>query len=56
MKIQHILKNKQLILDGAMGTMLPRVSGQTEEEKVRKIHGMDGDGKAAGTLPRGCRL
>ena len=35
MKLSNILKNKQLILDGAMGTMLPRVSGETEEDKVR---------------------
>ena len=39
MKLSNILKNKQLILDGAMGTMLPKVEG-TEEEKVRKIHKM----------------
>ena len=38
MKISDILKNKQLILDGAMGTMLPKVSGETEEDKVRQIH------------------
>ncbi len=40
MKISSILKQKQLILDGAMGTMLPKVSGDTEEEKVRQIHKM----------------
>ena len=39
MSISTILKQKQLILDGAMGTMLPKVEG-TEEEKVRKIHKM----------------
>ena len=38
MKLSNILKNKQLILDGAMGTMLPKVSGETEEDKVRQIH------------------
>ena len=39
MSISIILKQKQLILDGAMGTMLQKVTG-TEEEKVRKIHQM----------------
>ena len=39
MSISKILKQKQLILDGAMGTMLQKVAG-TEEEKVRKIHQM----------------
>ena len=38
MKISDILKENQLILDGAMGTMLPKVSGETEEDKVRQIH------------------
>ena len=38
MKISNILKEKQLILDGAMGTMIPKVSGLTEEDKVRQIH------------------
>ena len=39
MSISTILQQKQLILDGAMGTMLQKVAG-TEEEKVRKIHQM----------------
>ena len=38
MSISTILKQKQLILDGAMGTMLPKVDAETEEEKVRQIH------------------
>ena len=38
MSISTILKQKQLILDGAMGTMLPKVDGNSDEENVRKIH------------------
>lgn len=38
LSISELLKTRQLILDGAMGTMLPKVDAVTEEEKVRQIH------------------